>query len=184
MLQLCIQETRRGNVEQGKQPGSRFPHSPVCKGTESVFPRHGQGGVMDKALISLEPLPSQAFLHGDGQQFSLLTLIRLFCALQACQCGKSAQNKISLAADCSPGSASALRRDASVASLTSISRLPSSVSKEKQKLKKQTKPPNPHTRFLGYHYTGCGQTVGLYAWRGCHRLRPCWDDAAQGCFVG
>lgn len=86
---------------------------------------------MDKALISLKPLPSQAFLHGDRQQFSLLTLIRLFCALQACQCGKSAQHKISLAAGCIPGSASTLRDDARVASLTTISRLLSSVSKEK-----------------------------------------------------
>lgn len=64
---------------------SRFLHSPFCKATENIFPR--QGGVIEKAHISLKPLPSQELLHGDGQQFSLVAVIPLFCALQPTSVG-------------------------------------------------------------------------------------------------
>lgn len=42
-------------MQGGNEPGSRFPHSPVCRATGSAFPR--QRGVTEKALASLNPLP-------------------------------------------------------------------------------------------------------------------------------
>lgn len=98
----------------------------------------------------------------------------------ACQCGKSAWNKTSLAACCSPGSTSTLRDNVRAASQTTTShqyfQVLSCVSKEK--LRKTT-------YFLGYLDTACGQTMGCYAGvtacactgRMLHR-DALWDDDA------
>ena len=107
---------------QGNKPGSRFPRSPVCKATESIFPR--QGGAIEKVHISLKPLPSQAFLHGDRQQFSLVTVTWWFCALQHVSVGNLPRIRPAwqpAAARCSPGSASARWDDARAVSQTVVS---------------------------------------------------------------
>lgn len=79
---------------------------------------------MEKAINSLKPLPSHAFLR-----FSLFAVTRLFCALQHVSVGNVPGIR---AACCSPGSTSALQGDPRLVFLTSISCI------SKEKLKKKT----------------------------------------------